>query len=158
MTEEKLNQAKKNFKILCSALEDQDWTYQKDEDNLRINCGARGDDLPMDIIVEIDAERQLSVLLSHLPFVVAEDKRVNVAVAISVINYQLVDGSFDFDINDGHLFFRMTSSFIESDLDKEVFAYMLMCSCVTIDMYNDKLFMIAKGMLSVEDFIKDETK
>lgn len=156
MSEEKLDQARKNYLTLCSALDDHDWHYKKDDSKLKIECGAQGDDLPMDISIRIDSDRQLIVLLSHLPFVVSEDKRLDIAVATSVINYKLVDGSFDFDIEDGHMFFRMTSSYRESKLAKEVFFYMLMCSCQTIDVYNDKLLMLAKNMLSLEDFINKE--
>lgn len=137
-------------------LDGNDWHYKKDDAKLKIECGAQGDDLPMDISIRIDSDRQLVVLLSHLPFVVSEDKRLDIAVATSVINYKLVDGSFDFDIEDGHMFFRMTSSYRESELAKEVFFYMLMCSCQTIDEYNDKLLMLAKNMLSLEDFINNE--
>ena len=158
MSEEKKNQAAKNYQTLCNALDDHDWHYEKDDEQLTIECKAQGDDLPMDIVIKIDPDRQLVMLLSHLPFVVSEEKRLDVAVATSVINYRLVDGSFDFDIGDGHMFFRMTSSYIESDLDKEVFVYMLMCSCHTIDDYNDKLLLLAKNLVSLEDFINDEIK
>lgn len=156
MADEKMVRAQKNYETLCTMLNGNDWHYKKDDAKMKIECGAQGDDLPMDISIRIDSDRQLVVLLSHLPFVVSEDKRLDIAVATSVINYKLVDGSFDFDIEDGHMFFRMTSSYRESELAKEVFFYMLMCSCQTIDEYNDKLLMLAKNMLSLEDFINNE--
>lgn len=156
MADEKMVRAQKNYATLCTMLDGNDWHYKKDDAKLKIECGAQGDDLPMDISIRIDSDWQLVVLLSHLPFVVSEDKRLDIAVATSVINYKLVDGSFDFDIEDGHMFFRMTSSYRESELAKEVFFYMLMCSCQTIDEYNDKLLMLAKNMLSLEDFINNE--
>ena len=158
MADEKMISAQKNYVTLCSMLDDNNWHYEKDEAKLKINCSAQGDDLPMDIIIRIDPDRQLVILMSHLPFVVSEDKRVDVAIATSVINYKVVDGSFDFDMEDGHMFFRMTSSYVGSELSKEVFFYMLMCSCQTIDDYNDKLLMLAKNMLSLEDFINNEMK
>lgn len=156
MADEKMIRAQKNYATLCAMLDGNNWHYKKDDAKLKIKCGAQGDDLPMDISIRIDSDRQLVVLLSHLPFVVSEDKRLDIAVATSIINYKLVDGSFDFDIEDGHMFFRMTSSYRESELAKEVFFYMLMCSCQTIDEYNDKLLMLAKKMLSLEDFINNE--
>lgn len=158
MADEKMISAQKNYVTLCSMLDDNNWHYEKDEAKLKINCSAQGDDLPMDIIIRIDPDRQLVILMSHLPFVVSEDKRVDVAIATSVINYKVVDGSFDFDMEDGHMFFRMTSSYVGSELSKEVFFYMLMCSFQTIDDYNDKLLMLAKNMLSLEDFINNEMK
>ena len=47
----------------------------------------------------------------------------------------------------------MTNSFLESKISEEVFAYMLYCSCQTIDEYNDKFLMLAKGMISIEQFL-----
>lgn len=158
MADEKMISAQKNYVTLCSMLDDNNWHYEKDEAKLKINCSAQGDDLPMDIIIRIDPDRQLVILMSLLPFVVSEDKRVDAAIATSVINYKVVDGSFDFDMEDGHMFFRMTSSYVGSELSKEVFFYMLMCSFQTIDDYNDKLLMLAKNMLSLEDFINNEMK
>ncbi|MBR6742530.1 MAG: hypothetical protein IKM09_03700, partial [Clostridia bacterium] len=93
------------------------------------------------------------MLISHMPFVIHEDKRLDVAIAVTALNNRLVDGCFDYDIKSGHMFFRMTNSFIDSRLDEEVFAYMLFCACKTIDDYNDKFLMLDKGMLSLEQFL-----
>lgn len=42
-------------------------------------------------------------------------------------------------------------------LCKELFEYMLMVSAATIDEYNDKFLMIAKGMISFEQFLESES-
>lgn len=155
MADEKLERAQKVYGTLCSTLDSHEWHYKKDEEKLSIDCGAQGEDLPMEITIKVDAERQLIMLLSHLPFVISEDKRLDVAIAVSAVNNKLVDGSFDYDIADGHMFFRMTSSFIESEIGNDLFTYMLMVSCHTIDEYNDKFLMLGKGMMSIEDFISN---
>lgn len=154
MAEQKsLEQAQAVFATLCRALDAREWHYQKDEEGLCIECGARGDDLPMEITVKVDAERMVIRLISHMPFVIQEDKRLDVAIAVSSINNMLVDGSFDYDITSGQIFYRMTSSFLESEIGEEVFLYMIFCSCQIIDEYNDKFLMLAKGMLSLEQFL-----
>lgn len=154
MTEqEKLVQAKATFATLCSTLENEDWHYTKDEQALTIECSARGEDLPMELTVKVDADRMLIVLLSRIPFAIQEDKRLDVAIAVSAVNNRLVDGCFDYDVTSGKMFFRMTNSFIDSKIGEDVFTYMLYCSCQTIDDYNDKFLMIAKGMLSIRQFL-----
>ena len=154
MAEQKnLEQARVVFGTLCRALDKNDWKYKKDEDKLSIECGVQGDDLPMDITVRVDADRRLVLLISHMPFVVREDKRLDAAIAVSAVNDRLADGSFDYDIESGHMFFRMTNSYIESEVSDEVFSYMLACSCFTIDEYNDKYLMLAKGIISIEQFL-----
>ena len=156
MTIDKISSAKNTFATLCSMLDNNEWKYEKDEENLCIDCGAQGEDLPIPIKIRIDAERQIILLLSLIPFSVNEDKRMETAVAVSIVNNLLVDGSFDYDITTGDLYFRMTNSFIDSDISEEAFKYMLYCSCMTIDEYNDKFLMLSKGLLPLDSFLKDE--
>ena len=154
MAEQKnLEQAQAAFATLCQALDKHEWHYKKNEEELTIESGAQGDDLPMEITVKIDPNRDLVLLISHIPFVIQDDKRLDVAIAVSAVNNALVDGCFDYDISSGHMFFRMTNSFLESKLSEDVFMYMLLCSCQTIDEYNDKFLMLAKGMVSIQQFL-----
>lgn len=156
MAEEKFERAKKVFNTTCETLKANDWKFTTDEEDLIVRCSARGEDLPMDILIRINADRQLISLFSCMPFRIQESKRLDLAIAISIINNRLVDGSFDFNINDGSVIFRLTSSFIESEISGELIYYMLMVSCFTIDEYNDKLLMLDKGMLSLEEFISSK--
>ncbi len=156
MADETTVRAKRVYETLCAALGKHGLHYQKNDEQLCISCEAQGEDLPMEITINVDAKRQLIILLSHLPFTISEDKRLEVAVATSMVNNCLVDGSFDFNITDGHMFFRMTSSFIESEIGGDLFTYMLMISFSTIDAYNDRFLMLDKGMLSIDNFIRNE--
>ncbi len=153
-----MEQARAAFATLCQALDKKEWRYKKDEETMTIECGARGDDLSMDLTIKVDAERMLVLLFSHLPFVVQEDKRLDVAVGISAINNRLVDGCFDYNLVKGHIFFRMTNSILESKLSEEVFTYLLFCSCKTIDDFNEKLMMLARGIITIEQFLSTVMK
>lgn len=152
--EKEIRQAKAAYDTLCEMLKDREWHYESDEDNFTIMCGARGEDLPMEIRVQVDPERLIVTLLSQMPFSVPEDKRVEMALAVSAVNYALVDGSFDYNFVDGTLLFRMTSSYRESLVGKDMFEYMLYVSCKTIDDYNDKFLMIIKEKMTLEDLVK----
>ncbi len=155
MTNEEKNKAKMVFESLCSLLDAHKWLTRKNEEELSVDCDAQGEDLPMAITVRVDAEMQLIQLVSHLPFVVAEEQRLEVAIAVAVINKKLPDGNFEYDFHNGNLFFRMTTSFIESEVSNGVFAYLLMVSFTTIEKYNDKFFMLGRGAISLEDFISE---
>jgi hypothetical protein len=50
----------------------------------------------------------------------------------------------------------MTNSFLDAELGFETIRYLIFCACATIDKYNDKFLMIAKGMLSLEQFMESE--
>jgi hypothetical protein len=149
-----LIQERSTFDVLCKTFDSHGWSYERDSEKLKIKCSATGEDLPVSMVIAVDAERMLVTLASYIPVSVPQDKRIDVAIGICKINDCLVDGSFDYDVIEGNVFFRMTNSFVESLLDAEVFEYMLSCSFATIDEYNDKLLMLAKGTISLDKFLE----
>ena len=151
-----MKEAKKVFDSLVKMLDERDWNYEKHEDELLIRSGIKGEDLPIEFLMVIKPKHQLVQFLSKLPFSFPDDKRVDGAIAICVANYGLIDGSFDYDINDGEIIFRLNSSYRESVLGPDLFEYMIMVSASTIDNYNDKFFMLAKGMMTIQQFLEQE--
>lgn len=150
--DEKMIKAKEIYGILCSFLDNDDWKYTKHEEDLVITMSARGDDLPIEFVVKVDSGRSLVSLFSRLPFKAPNDKIVETAVAIAMTNYGLVDGSFDLDMKEGGIVFRMTTSYLDSLISEEVFKYMIYCTAHTVDEYNDKLMMLVKGMIDLAKF------
>ena len=142
------------FNGLCRTFEKYDWQYEKEETKLTLRGGAVAADLPMEFDVIVEEDGMLVLLVSRLPFPVPEDRRRDMAVAVSVANSALADGCFDFDIRGGRLFFRMTSCFIDSTLGEDLFRYMLFASCRIIDEYNDKFFALSTGRMTIEGFIE----
>ena len=152
--QENLIRAKAAYEALCKCLDNNGWSYDKDDESFAIQCSAKGDDLPMPITVKVYPDRQVVVLISHMPFDIPEDKRIDIAVALCRVNNRVVDGSFDYDITDGTLYFRLTSSFVKSEINEETFNYMIYCSCSTIDEYNEKFLMLAKDLITLEQFLE----
>lgn len=152
--EKKLKNARLVFNTLCGMLDEKDFKYEIHEEDLVVTFGMSGEDIPMNFVINVDAERELIRVLSLLPFEFEEDKRVDAAIATGQINYRLADGSFDFDYKTGRVIFRMTSSYKDSLISMDVFEYMIAVASFTIDEYNDKLLMLAKGTASVDEFFK----
>ncbi len=149
--------AKAVFKEFCAALDEIDWKYEKDESNLMISSGAQGDDLPMKFRIRILVEKEVISFSSWMPFVIPEDKRVDLALAICAANYGLCQGSFDMDLSDGSILFRLTDCYTDCEgLSRELYREMVGIATHTIDDYNDKFFAISKGMMTVQEFIKRE--
>lgn len=149
-----VKQAQAVYRSLCTMLDEDDWHYEKDEENLTISCNARGDDLSMALKVEVDAERQLVFLTSPMPFRVPQEKREAMAIAVSAANEPMVDGSFDYNYQTGSLLFRLTTTFRESLIGKDLFTYMMYVSCNTIDEYNDKFLLVCKKEMDTDEIIK----
>lgn len=155
MSEEKdLKQAKTVYKSLCDMLDERKWRYQKHDEDLTITCGAQGEDLPLELIMEVDAQRMLVSIMSPMPFAIPENRRTALAVAVSQANYGMVDGSFDYNYLNGRIVFRQTMSYRNSLISKELLSYMLLCACNTIDEYNDKFLMVAKNNMTNEEILE----
>jgi len=145
--------AKEVYNTLCGAIERREWNYEKDEEKLVVHFGVSGDDIPMQFILVVDEERQLIRLMSPMPFNMSEDKRMEGAIATCVASFGMADGSFDYDLAEGRIVFRMTASFRESVIGEGLFQYMISCACAMVDEYNDKFLAIDKGLMSINDFI-----
>ena len=158
MAEVNMAKAKETYALLCKMLDERDWKYEKREEDLVIKSGIKGDDLPIDFIMRVNPRNQIVSLISWMPFKIDESKRIDLALATCVVNYGLADGSFDYDLSDGTILFRLTSSFRDSILSADLFEYMILVSASTIDEYNDKFFMLSKGMLTIQQFIESEQK
>lgn len=154
MDELNMAKAKETYDVLCRMMDNQGWHYEKEEEELIVKSGVKGNDFPIEFIIRVNPRNQLVSFLSRLPFNVEEDKRIDVALAICAVNYWLADGSFDYDLTDGSIIFRLTSSYKESTLGEALFEYMVMVSAATVDNYNDKFFMISKGMMTYQQFIE----
>lgn len=141
------------YKTVCGALDDRHWRYEEFPDDFVVRFRVVGEDIPMDFIIKVDEQRDLVRMLSSLPFAFGEKTRLDGAIALSQINYKLADGSFDYNYKTGEGAFRLTSSYRESLISKTVIAYMIDCACFTVDRYNDKLLMLDKGVISLEDFL-----
>lgn len=149
-----MNSTQKNFQILCDTLDQMHLKYEKNEAEWAIEADFSTDDLPVELHLHLVDKNQIVIFMSPLPFTVSEDKRVDLAIALHAVNFGLLDGSFDYDIEDGKIAFRLTSSYREVDLSDDVFNYMLHIALVTADRFNDKFLALAKGYMSLEEFLE----
>ena len=155
-TQQQLQNAENMFNTICNMLNSINFKYdtgRRDEDYV-ITCTVNGDDIPMKMLIYVRPEREIVSLFSPMPFMTPEDKRVEMAMAVAVANYGIIDGSFDYDLNDGEIRFRLTASYIESLLGEELFKYMLFVSANTVDRYNDRFMMLAKGAMTLDQFVE----
>ena len=73
---------------------------------------------------------------------IPEDKRMDAAVAVAIANYGMINGSFDLDMSDGEIRFRVTQSYADMELSQECISYLIGIVFFTTDKYNDKFFML----------------
>ena len=142
---------------IVSALQARQWHFDREDEKMKVRFTVHGDDLPMDMVMSVDEDRQLIRLLSLVPVTMDEEKRMEGAVATTVATFGLPDGSFDYDITDGTIGFRQTVAFHDSDISENLIQYLISWACSVIDRYNDKFLALNKGYLSLEDFIASDS-
>ena len=150
------NESRQVFETLCRALDNNDWKYDRDDEELVATLGFRGEDLPMELTLRVDEEHMLIMILSKLPFEIPEDKRIDISLAVSAANWGMVNGSFDYSIAKGALIYRVANSYRDSLIGVDAIDYMIGIVLGAVENYNDKFFMISKGLLSIEKFIEEE--
>lgn len=152
--ETKVIQAREVYRTVCAALDNRDWRYEKVEDELLVHFRVSGDDLPMQFIIQADADRQLLRLHSPMTFKISEAKRLDGAIAATAASYGMALGSFDYDLSDGTISFRLNSCFRDSTLGEGQVQFMLSLSCVMVDEYNDQFLALEKGAITIEHFLE----
>ncbi len=142
------------YNMVKSVLNAKKWKYDADDEALKIVLTVTGEDLPMKLRICISDKAELVSIYSSMTFNFPTEKIIDAAIATSSINYIMSDGSFDLDIRDGEVLYRLTSSFKDSLISEETIDFMVGLSLFTIDKYNDMFMELAKGYMSLEDFLK----
>ena len=143
------------YVALCDALDERNWTYEKVEDELLVHFTLNGDDLPMQFLIFIDSDRQLVRLLSPMTSEMSEEKRMDGAIAVCHASYVLSEGSFDYDLSNGRITYRMTYAFLDNEVNTEVILYLVDFAGAVVDRYNDKFLALNKGYITLEKFLEE---
>lgn len=128
--------------------------YTPHDDDMVITLTAQGDDFPIPVIIRVLQEREVVRISSPIPGEFPEDKRIDAAVAIATINFQLLNGAFLLDMSDGSVQYRVCQSYHDNDISDEQIVYLISIVFRTTDEFNDPLFMLSKGFISLEQFIE----
>lgn len=146
----------KVYELLVQYLSEHDFKFEQHKEDLTITLMVQGEDLPQLTLIRVLDDLHLLQVISPIPSKIPEDKRIDAAIAVSVANYGMINGSFDYDINDGEIRYRITQSYLGAEPSSDTLDYVLNIAFHTTDKYNDKFFMLGKGMLSLEQFISND--
>lgn len=144
------------YEMFKSYLKSNNFRFDSHDDDLVITMTVHGEDLPQPTIIRVMDDRDMVQVLSPIPAKIPEDKRVDAAVAVATANYGMINGSFDLDMSDGEIRFRVAQTYKDMDFNEEAIRYLLAIVFFTTDKYNDRFFMLGKGVLSLEQFIEKE--
>ena len=134
----------KNYIMLCNTLERNDISFESNDKELCVKCGISGRDIEQNFLFSINPSKMLITLFSPIPVNISEGNTTDIAIAVCIINNKLPDGCFCIDTNEGFIYFKMTTSFYESNVSERVFEYMLSSAADSIDEYYPKIQKLAE--------------
>lgn len=135
----------KNYITLCRVMEKNDIEYECDDRELTVKCSVPGHEIEQNFTFEINPSKMLITLYSPLPLELAEERSADMSIGICMINNELADGSFCIDFKSRLIYFKLTSSFYESDVCGTVFEYLLSTAANVIDEYYPKLVRLSES-------------
>lgn len=150
--------AERVYQLFKDYLENNRYRYTADDARLSISLTLQGEDLPQPTVISVLRDRNVVQIVSPIPGRIPEEKRIDAAVAVVIANYSVLNGCFDLDMNDGGICFRLVQGYHGIEFSEELAQYMLRIVFYTTDKYNDKFFMLGKGMMSLEKFIEAESQ
>lgn len=141
------------FNSVCEILKDGRALFTPHFNELKIECTVKAD-IPINMEITLNAEYEILLITSLLPFAVMKEVTIDTALAVNLVNSSLIDGSFDFDVYGGNIRFRMTSSYRDSVFSRSLFEYMMKYAVKIIDKYDNSLFCLSCGAYTLEQFVR----
>ena len=152
--EKNLYYAREAYDAVCTALDEMDWSYQRDDEKLMVSFGVNGEDIPITVVIACNLDLQFLQLMSLLPFNAPSYRMTEVASSICVINYRLAVGNFDLSLDDGTIMFKLNSSFRETLISTELVHSLIYLTCSTVDKSNGDLLALCSGDMTLKDILE----
>lgn len=151
-----MSKAQQVYQSVLTHLQKTKFRFEPIESSMMIHVEVNTEDLPIHAFIRILEDKDVLQIICPQGSKVPEDKRIETAVAVAVANYGMINGGFDLDMSDGSLHFRLTHSYQAALPDDDQLHYLIGCALTTMNQYNDRFFMLSKGMMDLEKFIEME--
>ncbi len=133
------------YQAACKALKENDWSFAEHPENLVITAGAKGDKMPIPLIIQEQRNINTLSIYSELPFTVPETARDRIAVAINLINYNIINGCFDYQCTQGKIIFRIAQYVGEGGITPNDIHHLILTAYFTANKFNHRILDIANA-------------
>ncbi len=141
------------YNALCKAIDNIGYRYEKNDDSLSVSISLQGDDLVIEIAISVNEQLQLIQLFSPGVFLCPEDKLSDMTAAVNNVNCILGEGNFEYDTKYRRVVFKLTESYNNRDVNNEFVKHLLWVLIYVVDLYNDKFFMVSKGVMNPDNLL-----
>lgn len=152
-TERQTELARKNFENLCMMLDAEAIKYVKSEERFTVQTGIRSK--KTDILVSITLNADFSILSVACPVnvTVPENYAGQFAVAVSRINFAIIEGGYDYDPKSGAVLYRISTCYEESVLSEEALRYLLFTALRISDEFHGVLQTVVERAMTPDQIV-----
>lgn len=146
--------AKAAYKAICDFMDEAKLKYDKDDAENVAYVTITGEDFPVTLIFSVSEEKQRVETYSKLPFEIKKEKAVDLAMAIAAINNRIAYGKFVLYLDQDKCAYENSEYITDLEGFSPAYGHTLVGPAFSIvEKYNDKLYAISKGLMSVKDFL-----
>lgn len=113
--------ANDKFAKLLKVLTAANIEYDQEQGKNAAIFGVNIDNMPTAFRISANDERNIMTLCATLPFTVSPRFTSAVASAVAEINYKLADGHYNFDTDDGKLYFYITLCYADCNISEDAY-------------------------------------
>lgn len=135
----------KHYMLICHILGYNDIPYIKNDEKLCIRCRITGKEDDLQFVFSVDPVKMLVDLYCPMDTQIEEERTGDIAIGLCMINNRISHGGFYLDTENGIIYFRMTTSFYETDLNAMLFEYMLSSAADFVEEYRFAISELASG-------------
>ncbi len=153
MNKQKELEAQNILQKFVELLDENELVYETSDDELAVSLAIKDGDFFAELYFIPHVENETVMMISPLDFNVPEERMRDMAVAVSYLNNHIVNGFFDYDIEDGKLSFRTTIPYQRSKISQTVLACSMLINFVSVREYHELLKDLARNQMSLNEFL-----
>lgn len=123
------------YRTCCSAFDAKKWEYKKSDRKRQLDFPVVISGVSTDFTLTVDASRQLVRMVARFPEKVSTEKIPEVSWALCQANCKMADGSFDLDMTDSTVSFRIAAFFYSGSIGEGFVENMIFFAIACIKKY-----------------------
>lgn len=139
------------FDVLCTTLTKDGWEFSYDGKNEIVRLEIRGVNTNFYSFLIVDEEQESLLCNTHINQKIPYPKRTEVCEFINRVNYELANGNFEMDMDDGEIRYRTYLDLAGSDASKEQILNLIWNGAQSFDNYYPGLVQLVFGECTAEE-------
>ncbi|MDP4160314.1 MAG: YbjN domain-containing protein [Bacillota bacterium] len=139
------------FRVLYEILKDNGWEFDFDNRNEIIKLEIRGVNANFHSFLLVDEEQESLLCNTHINQKIPHSTRLEVCDFMSRVNYELANGNFEMDMDNGEIRYRTFLDLADAEPSKDQILNIVWNGVLGFDTYYPGLMKLVYGDCSAED-------